>query len=133
MWKIILGVLLTMVLIIAIAVTSGGGVMEQGLKWSAVGDDGLIGEADYYAIAWTIDSTSLVSDFEGNVHANKATTGPAGTPESFTVTGLESNTTYFYAVKTVDHAGNWSEISNILKATTPDEVPPAAITDLGIE
>jgi hypothetical protein len=34
--------------------------------------------------------------------------------DTFTVTGLVEGTGYYFAIKTVDDAGNWSGISNVL-------------------
>ena len=40
--------------------------------------------------------------------------GVPGTTESFTIPGLETGVTYHFAIKTVDAAGNWSPLSNVL-------------------
>jgi len=55
--------------------------------------------------------------------------GP-GTSQSVTVTGLQPNTTYWFAIKTGDDVPNWSGISNVISRTTasaPDEVRPAPV------
>jgi hypothetical protein len=64
--------------------------------------------------------------------ATQATGEPApqaaGSAETMTVTGLTEGTTYCFGIKTVDDAGNWSELSNVVCPTT---VPrPAGVSDL---
>jgi outer membrane protein assembly factor BamB len=44
------------------------------------------------------------------------------TPENFTVTGLSPSTTYYFALKTVDHASNWSGLSSVAACTTPEHL-----------
>lgn len=101
------------------------------LTWTAPGDDGSTGTASVYDLRY---STSLITD--ANWSAATQVVGepapqPAGSAESFVVTGLESSTTYYFAIKAADEADNWSLLSNVVsKTTAPDEVPPAAITDL---
>ena len=83
------------------------------LTWTAPGDDGSIGRATRYDLRYSsLPITSI------NFTQAKAATGvplpkTAGSPESFTVTGLASDSAYYLAVKAVDDAGNWSLISNV--------------------
>jgi phosphodiesterase/alkaline phosphatase D-like protein len=53
-----------------------------------------------------------------------------GTNQTMVVSGLSSNTTYYFAMKTSDAVPNWSDISNVPSATTLDNTPPAAISNL---
>ena len=57
---------------------------------------------------------------------------PAGAKETFTITGLKDKSTLYIAVRSVDEAGNLSEISNLVRAKTKDAAPPNAITDLQV-
>ena len=96
------------------------------LLWTAPGDDGNTGQAAQYDIRY---STSAIDS--GNFsNASAATSVPApqtaGTTETYTVTGLQPATTYFFALKTADEAGNWSTISNIASKTT-DAAPVACV------
>ena len=53
-----------------------------------------------------------------------------GTSQTFNVTGLQAATTYWFAIKTQDDAGNWSGVSNIVSKTTlqaPDVTRPAPV------
>jgi hypothetical protein len=101
------------------------------LTWTAPGDDGASGTASQYDIRYA--SFPITED-----NWNQATqaTGeplpqPAGSPETFEVTGLQPGTTYYFAVKTADEIPNWSTLSNVISKTTAlEDVPPSAITDL---
>jgi hypothetical protein len=111
------------------------------LTWTAPGDDADSGTASQYDIRY---STSVITD--ANWIAATPLTGvptpsPAGTGESFTVTNLTSNTTYYFAVMTADEIPNWSGLSNVAGATTdlenvaPDNVvdfAAASVTDSSI-
>ncbi|KKS78726.1 MAG: Peptidase families S8 and S53 domain protein [Candidatus Beckwithbacteria bacterium GW2011_GWA2_43_10] len=50
--------------------------------------------------------------------------------QSFTVSGLDSNTLYYFALKSADAALNWSDISNIGSDTTLDPVDPLSDPDI---
>jgi len=43
---------------------------------------------------------------------------------------LSRQVTYYFAAKVADEAGNWSAMSNVPTATTPDTKAPASISDL---
>jgi len=86
------------------------------LTWTASGDDGDVGTASQYDIRY---STSPID--EGNWDAATQVDGepapsPSGTAETFTVTGLFTATTYYFAMKVADEVPNWSELSNIASA-----------------
>ncbi len=101
------------------------------LNWTSPGDDGGAGTAAQYDVRYStapIDAGNF--DSAGQVFGEPAPQA-AGSPESFTVTGLTSGTTYYFAIKTSDEAGNWSGISNIVSATTDsDQTPPMTVADL---
>ncbi len=100
------------------------------LSWTAPGDDGDVGTASEYDIRY---STSPITS--GNWDAATQVTGEsnpqsAGSTESFTVNGLTSGTQYYFAIRTADEVPNWADMSNVVNATTLDNIPPAAITTL---
>ena len=101
------------------------------LTWTAPGDDGGSGTAFQYDVRY---STSAID--EGNwSSATEATGEPmpqaAGSDETFVVSDLSPETTYYFALKTADDALNWSPISNCPNGTTlPDTIAPLAVTDL---
>ncbi|MCX6829825.1 MAG: fibronectin type III domain-containing protein [candidate division Zixibacteria bacterium] len=109
------------------AVTSASVV----LNWTAPGDDGNVGTASQYDIRY---STATITEANWNA-ASQVTGEPAprvaGSAETFTVTGLQPNTTYYFAIKTADEVPNWSAISNVVNGATANEsVPPSTIATL---
>jgi uncharacterized membrane protein len=94
------------------------------LTWTAPGSDNFTGQASAYDIRYAIAVIDSDSKF------STATIAPAippphtaNTSESFIVTGLNANTTYFFAIKTRDEANVWSSLSNSPSATTA-QAPP---------
>lgn len=87
------------------------------LTWTAPGDDGDKGTASGYDVRYS--QTAVGSDIDDwwNNAADTATgepePQPAGSTEVFEVVRLEPGYWYYFALKTVDDAGNWSDISYI--------------------
>ncbi len=77
------------------------------LTWTAPGDNGTQGQASFYNIRY-----SATSPFEWDTatvwKSSRATTGPYGTPETETITGLNPETTYYFRIKAHDPCLNWS-------------------------
>jgi phosphodiesterase/alkaline phosphatase D-like protein len=98
------------------------------LTWTATGDDSLSGTAAQYDLRYST-STITAANFASATRATGLPTpGAPGAAESFTVTGLQPSTLYWFALKAGDDAGNWSLISNVISVTTtavPDSVRPA--------
>jgi len=88
------------------------------LAWHAPGDDAQIGQAAAYDIRYAfapIIEDTWESAFQME---NEPPPGPAQFEELIPVSGLNMLTTYYFAVKTVDTAGNWSPISNSVMGRT---------------
>ncbi|MBI4655891.1 MAG: VCBS repeat-containing protein [Elusimicrobia bacterium] len=90
-------------------------ILEDGsvLSWAAPGDDGNIGKAASYDlrmanVSITNENTFVTAINIPNIPAPKV----AGSTETFTVTGLVGGASYYFALKTVDEAGNVSGLSN---------------------
>lgn len=102
------------------------------LRWTATGDDSLTGTATSYDVRY---STSPITNANW-ASATQATGEPtplaAGTTQTWTLTGLTRQTTYYVAIKVIDEAGNASALSNSLSGTTPDLTAPAAVRDLAV-
>ena len=101
------------------------------LAWTAPGDDSLSGQAARYELRWSLAPINTLAEF---AQATPATglpaPGPAGANESATVSGLVPQTTYWFALRTADEAGNLSALSNALSSTTlasADVVRPAPV------
>jgi hypothetical protein len=88
------------------------------LTWTAPGDDGNNGTATEYDIRYA--TANIDNETWGfAIHASgEPAPGPAGSNETFVVDGLAAATTYYFALKTVDDAGNWANLSNIASGTT---------------
>jgi hypothetical protein len=91
------------------------------LNWTAPGDDGNEGDASEYDIRYSSVAITTETEWEAATQcAGEPAPSPAGTTETFTVTGLSPNTTYYFALKTADEVPNWSELSNSPIGTTQD-------------
>ena len=90
------------------------------LRWTAVGDDGMQGQATSYDTRCARFPLSDANWDSGTVWRGMygGVTSPPGELDSFAVTHLLSNTTYYFAIRVADEAGNWSSISNIASTTT---------------
>jgi hypothetical protein len=106
------------------------------LSWVAPGDNGNLGTASRYTIQYSTQASDVLS-FLGQVWTStRVVSGSAGTTESETITGLTSEVTYYFAIKTFDQAGNSSSISNVASYLTGQHVgaqviglfPPADIS-----
>ncbi len=93
------------------------------LDWTAPGDNGGSDQASIYDIRYSL--TDIVTDSDFN-NATKITNPPApslpGEFENFTVTNLNSDTEYFFAIKSADAVNNWSDLSNSDSDTTLDDI-----------
>ena len=82
------------------------------LTWTAPGDDSLTGTATTYDLRYSLEPIN-----EENFHlaTRVASLRPrtSGSAESYTMSGLLPNFDYYFAVRTVDDAGNWSKVSNL--------------------
>jgi len=88
------------------------------LTWTAPGDDGNNGTAAEYDIRYaTSNIDNETWGFATQVSGEPAPK-PAGSNETFVVGGLSPATTYYFAVKAVDDAGNWANLSNIAHGAT---------------
>jgi len=104
------------------------------LTWTAPGDDDSTGTASKYDIRY---SRSVISELNFDT-ATRATAEPVpsafGSTETFTVTGLEPDTKYYFAMKSEDEwpNRNISDLSNVDSGWTSDNIAPAAISDLSV-
>lgn len=102
------------------------------LEWSAPADDG-DGGASAYEVRYATGSIDETTWDEAMAVPDIAPPGEAGASEALVVEGLLGETEYFFAIRSADTVPNWSDLSNVVSATTsPDEIAPAAIDDLTI-
>ena len=98
------------------------------LRWTTPADQGAAGVAGYdvrYSTA-PIDESNWSA---ATTVTSEPTADLPGTPETFTVGGLQPTTTYYFALKSFDWASpaNVSAISNIVSGTTKPLVLPVTI------
>jgi hypothetical protein len=118
--------LLSAVPSVSIAQTTANSVT---LTWTAPGDDSLTGTASQYDLRYSTSLITAANFASASAVVGEPAPGVSGTSQSHTVTGLQSATTYWFAIKTADNATNWSLISNVVSRTTlaaPDVTRPAA-------
>jgi len=100
------------------------------LTWTAPGDDGPVGTATAYELRYSTAAITSANFSAATLWASMPTPAAAGTSQTVTVTGLSPSTTYYFALKAQDDAGNWNTISNVISRTTlvaPDVMRPAPI------
>jgi|GEM_PF-3256780 len=103
------------------------------LTWTAPGDDGNSGTASQYDIRYSTSAITSSNWGSAVQVSGEPTPRSTGSSESFTVTGLSPNTTYYFALKTADEVPNWSSMSNVSSATTgqlADVTPPSSVANL---
>ena len=88
------------------------------LAWTAPGDDGAEGTASAYDLRYAL--TPITAETWDAAIQVEGTPAPKlhGSAESYTVTGLEQATGYYFALKTIDNAGNGSTLSNAVSKST---------------
>jgi len=102
------------------------------LAWPAPGDDGIAGTAYQYEVRYASDSATVVGWSGALIVTGTATPHSAGATETFEVTGLQTDSTYYFALKTQDESGNWSGLSNVVSATPFTDVV-VTFPDTGLE
>ena len=117
-------------LLAGVSLASGSGSSIVTLHWTAPGDNGSVGRAFAYDLR---SSATLIT--EANFSSCTSITGlpapqTAGTAETFSITNLVPGNTYYFALKTVDAAGNWSAISNVVLDSA--NMTPAGRTPLSL-
>ena len=101
------------------------------LSFTAPGDDGGQGRAQSYDIR-RANSALTTATFDSAIQVSSTGQPVAGgLREQKTVSGLQGETTYYFAMKAVDDGGNRSLMSNVASATTL-LIPPSTITDLRV-
>lgn len=105
------------------------------LQWSNVGDDGDTGQASaltfaYSTIEITADNWSDATLIDG------PTPTLSGEAQSFTISNLLPETSYYVAMKSIDNSGQSSSISNVEFITTPlgsvVSVTPESIAEVSL-
>ncbi|MBN1327082.1 MAG: hypothetical protein JW996_03945, partial [Candidatus Cloacimonetes bacterium] len=107
--------------------------MEIILSWTAPGDDGIEGEAEYYELRRSTDAITNENWADTEILPDPPVPAPAGELQTFTDPDLDPGIVYYYGIKAIDNAGNISEISNIAEnSLLQDQTPPGTITTLQV-
>lgn len=95
------------------------------LEWTAPGDDGRFGRAQAYLLRYSTEPITDANFDQATTVPNVLKPRPSGSRESFTVEGLEPDTRYYFALKTMDDMGNWSALSNVTATFSSgvDDIP----------
>ena len=109
------------------------------LQWTATGDDGTVGTASQYDIRFSTNSINEGNWSSATVATSEPTPQESGSTETFelvihasTLAAMAANDQFFIAMRVRDDRGNESDISNVVSASLPDIVAPAAVNDLGV-
>jgi len=98
------------------AVPARGAVPDTvALVWTAPGDDGDIGTAAVYEMRMSADPIDDANWGAATVVGHLPAPLAAGTRQRTVVRGLASGTIVYFALRTGDEAGNWSELSNLVR------------------
>lgn len=103
----------------SLAAGGGGSTGRVLLTWIAPGDDGNSGTATIYDLRYSTSPISILDSNWSSYSREMDLSLPqiAGSPETWTVSGLVIGTRYYFAIKAIDDAGNTSTISNIVFGT----------------
>lgn len=84
------------------------------VRWTAPGDDGLVGRATVYDLRYSTLPITAANFNQASRILGVPAPKTAGSPETFVVSGLNDGVLLYLAIKTADEAGNWSPVSNVL-------------------
>ena len=123
------GLALLLALAPALAHAQGTGADTLVLVWTAPGDDGTVGTASGYDMRMSTSPITDANFSSATAIASPPAPQPSGSRQQYIVHGLTRGTTYFFAIKSLDDAGNISPLSNVLRWDwVLDTAPPAAPT-----
>ncbi|HEY2901009.1 MAG TPA: discoidin domain-containing protein [Polyangia bacterium] len=111
--------------LVATTGTQSGSIV---LRWTATGDDGSSGTATRYELRRALTALNA-GNFSAGTLITVGAPRVAGSAETFTVTGLQGETTHHFMIRAIDDAGNAGGLSGDAAANTAP-VAPSAISDL---
>ena len=84
------------------------------LVWTAPGDDGLTGQAALYDLRYSEQPLTPENFLQATRAAGLPQPAAPGTTQTHVLQGLEAGVVYYLAIRTADHSGNWSAMSNVI-------------------
>ncbi|HEX2897289.1 MAG TPA: cohesin domain-containing protein, partial [candidate division Zixibacteria bacterium] len=97
------------------------------LSWTASGNDGAQGTAAETDIRFSTSLETLFAWDNATQVDGEPVPQTAGSAESFNVTGLTPDNTYYFALDIIDDAGNHSGLSNVDSVYLPPFAPDAPV------
>ncbi len=103
------------------------------LTWTAPGDDGNSGTAVEYDIRYLSLPITEENWDVAILVSGEPSPGQANTSETMLIPNIDFAATYYFAMKTADEAGNWSNLSNVVSSKAESVVvyPNPYLKDLG--
>ncbi|MFH1700169.1 MAG: hypothetical protein ABIE07_06240 [Candidatus Zixiibacteriota bacterium] len=84
------------------------------ISWIATGDDAYVGTATTYYLRYSTDSMTLINNWNNAINVSGLPIPQiSGSVETFSITGLPADTTFYFGLKATDEMGNTSPISDI--------------------
>ena len=109
----------------SLAAVESTGVIS--MTWTSPGDDADSGCANHYVIRFSNNPISDANWDQAFEALNPPAPLDAGSPQEYTLNGLECGRRYYFAIKTVDESGNTSPISNIADAFASGIMAPTLV------
>jgi len=100
------------------------------LSWTSPSDPPNASSSAVYDIRYSFSAITEDNFYAATPSANPPAPRQAGEFQLFEVSGLNSDTLYYFAIKSADAALNWSEISNPGSDTTLDPTDPFSDPDI---
>lgn len=98
------------------------------LRWSAPGDDGIIGTAKSYDFRWSSSPVTTLMEFRQAQPLLAPLPAPSGSPQSIQIEDIPEETeTIYAAIRSIDDSGNVSDVSNVVQiplvtSSVPEEL-----------
>jgi hypothetical protein len=120
-------VILATITIIGFAWVVSSRADSVNLIWTAPGEDSLVGRAARYDLRYSARMITPENFLQATQAPAVPLPAPPGTTQFYVLDGLPAGVVCYIALKTVDQAGNWSAMSNVI-ARLPQGAPliPAA-------
>ena len=98
------------------------------LRWTSPGDDGMTGTATSYVMKYSTAGSVTESNWSSATPFSGSFESPVspGTIQSIPIYGLSPGTSYWFAIKTSDEAGNYSFSNSAMGVTGGTASAPAA-------
>lgn len=125
--------LVLLVLVFMVFLYMAASPLNVTLTWTAPYDskpDGSGVRCVEYDLRQSSDSVVLSSDWNACARISIPAPLDSGVAETVIIPNLQDETDYFFAIKSMDSTGNWSNMSNIVHVYHEDAVRPAAVNDL---